>query len=363
MQKVWFRKSKNAWFATILEAGIQKQIRLVTAPNDKHGKRLAEDQLLKELAARDYSAEKESSAEPVPSWATVTHVVNAFLKHSRGEHAAETADWYRNLLSPFVARFGKLRVTRLRKKHVRSWVKDKGYNPTSAGKAIGALKRAFNWAVEEEHIPRNPIAHVKKPKALSRERTLTPEERQLILSSIRDAAFRRFVNAMTLTGCRPGEVARVTAADADLEAGLWVLKKHKTAKKTGKPRLVYLPPEAVALTRELEAQHADGPLFLNSRGRPWTRGAVRIRFRNLRKKHPELRGVVAYAYRHSFATSALERGVGVAQVAELLGHTSTDMVMRVYSHLDQRVRHMREQAERATRPPAENDCGTHDVRG
>lgn len=79
---------------------------------------------------------------------------------------------------------------------------------------------------------------------------------------------------------------------------------------------------------------------------------MRILFRNLRKKHPALRGVVAYAYRHSFATSALERGVGVAQVAELLGHTSTDMVMRVYGHLDQRVRYMREQAERATRPPA-----------
>lgn len=67
MQKVWFRKSKSAWFATILDDGRQKQIRLVTAPDDKHGKRLAEDQLLKELAARDYSIEKEASAEAVPS--------------------------------------------------------------------------------------------------------------------------------------------------------------------------------------------------------------------------------------------------------------------------------------------------------
>jgi integrase len=47
---------------------------------------------------------------------------------------------------------------------------------------------------------------------------------------------------MTLTGCRPGEIARVTAADVDVDRGLWVLKKHKTAKKTGKPRLVYLCP-------------------------------------------------------------------------------------------------------------------------
>ena len=39
-----------------------------------------------------HSIENESSAEAVPSWATVKHA--AFLKHSRGEHVAETADWY-----------------------------------------------------------------------------------------------------------------------------------------------------------------------------------------------------------------------------------------------------------------------------
>jgi integrase len=347
MQKVWFRKSKNAWFATILEGGRQKQIRLVNAPDDKHGKRLAEDQLLKELAARDYSVEKESAADPVPAWATVSHVVNAFLAYSRGEHSADTAAWHKSLLAPFVERFGKLRVTRLRKKHVRAWVRDKGYNPTSANKAIGVLKRAFNWAVEEEHLPRNPIAHVKKPKPLSRNRVVTPEERDLILGAIKDAAFRRFVLAMTLTGCRPGEVARVTAADCDLTTGVWVFARHKTVKKTGRPRVVYLPPAAVDLSRELVASRPEGPLFLNSRGRPWTRNAVRIRFRNLRKKFPALKGVIAYAYRHSFATTALENGVGIAQVAEMLGHRSTDMVMRVYGHLGQRVEHMREQAAKA----------------
>src|SRR5580700_7245960 len=98
---------------------------------------------------------------------------------------------------------------------------------------------------------------------------------------------------MTLTGCRPGEVAKVTAADCDLAAGIWVLAKHKTAKKTGTPRVIYLPPEAVELTRELVAKHPEGPLFLNSRGQPWTRNAIRIRFRNLRQKHPELKGVIA----------------------------------------------------------------------
>lgn len=43
MQKVWYRKSKHAWFATLRIGGKQQQIRLVTAPNDRDGRKKAED--------------------------------------------------------------------------------------------------------------------------------------------------------------------------------------------------------------------------------------------------------------------------------------------------------------------------------
>jgi integrase len=56
------------------------------------------------------------------------------------------------------------------------------------------------------------------------------------------------------------------------------------------------------------------------------RNATRCRFRNLRAKLPHRKRVVSY-------TDALENGVGVARVAELLGHISTDMVMQHYQHL------------------------------
>src|SRR5262249_31594008 len=162
--------------------------------------------------------------------------------------------------------------------------------------------------------------------------------------SIKGPAFRRFVNALTLTGCRPGEVARVTAADVDLDAGLWVLKLHKTAKKTGRPRVVFLCPEALALTRELVEQHPDGPLFLNSPDSPRPRTACRIRFRNLRKKPPERTGIVCYGSRSSFATDALEAGVPDASVAALLGHTNTATLPRFYNRLAGRVGHLRDAA-------------------
>jgi hypothetical protein len=42
-------------------------------------------------------------------------------------------------------------------------------------------------------------------------------------------------------------------------------------------------------------------------------------------------------------------GVGIAQVAELLGHTSTEIVMRHYSHIAGKIDHMREAAMKAAR--------------
>lgn len=355
MQKVWHRTQTGWWYASLKEGGTYRQVKLVRAPDDKHGKKLAEAQLVQELALKQHVEEGDTGGGNV-GWVTVAHVVNAFLKHSDAEHEPATARWHRDLLGPFRDMWGKLRIARLRKKHVRQWLAAKGYNPTSANKALGAAKRAFNWAVEEEHIPKNPIAHVKKPKALTRDRTLKPEERDLILSSIRDAAFRRFVDALTLTGCRPGEVARVTAADFDPAAETWTLRKHKTAKKTGRPRVVYLCPEALALTRELAALNTEGPLFLNFKGRPWTRNAVRIRFRRLREKHPELKGIIAYTYRSSFATDALASGVEDSTVATLLGHTGTATLHKFYARLSHKTGHLKDAAAKATRrPPAAGD--------
>jgi integrase len=129
-----------------------------------------------------------------------------------------------------------------------------------------------------------------------------------------------------------------------------VLSEHKTAGKTGRPRVVYLTPATVELSRRLAAEHPEGPLFRGPRSRRGFSGnGVRCRFRNLRARLPHLKGVIASAYRHSFATDALASGVGVAQVAELLGHTGTETVMRHYQHLRERTEHLRAAAERAAR--------------
>ena len=55
-----------------------------------------------------------------------------------------------------------------------------------------------------------------------------------------------------------------------------------------------------------------------------------------------------YAFRHSFATHALERGVDSVTVAVLMGHSDPSMLAKVYQHLTQNPAFLLEQAKRAT---------------
>ena len=145
----------------------------------------------------------------------------------------------------------------------------------------------------------------------------------------------------------------MTAAHVNLDLGVWVFKEHKTAKRTGKPRVIYLTPAMVELTRRLMEKYPEGPLFRGPRSkRGFTRNGVRCRFRDLRQKLPHLAGVISYTMRHSFATQALVNGVGIAHVAELMGHVDTSMVSQHYAHLAGNVQHMREAARK---PPAMDD--------
>jgi len=96
-------------------------------------------------------------------------------------------------------------------------------------------------------------------------------------------------------------------------------RQHKTLRATGRPRVIYLTPAMLALTRELLARVRSGPLFL-TRSRCVEQGRGRATDGRPAKKIPQLKGVVAYSFRHAFCTDGLTRGVPVATMAELLGH-------------------------------------------
>jgi integrase/recombinase XerC len=277
----------------------------------------------------------------------VATVCDLFLDNSEKHHVLDTFRWYKDYLQAFCDLYGTLLVQDLKPLHVSRWLDaHPGWKGARRCAVIAII--AFNWAEGEGLLAVNLLRKVKKPPQTYCERVLSREERHEVMSAIRDQALRDFEFAMRETGCRPTEVSRVTAAQVNLELGVWLFDDHKTVKKTGKPRIVYLTPAMVELTKRLMAKHPDGPLFRGPRGgKPFTRNSIRCRFKRLRQKLPHLKGLIAYAYRHSFATDALVNGVGIAQVAELLGHTSTEMVTWHYSHIAGKIDRTRDAAMKA----------------
>lgn len=334
--KPWYRASNDAWYVEING----KQVRL------------AKGQANEKKAYAEFYRRMAQGPGGLPKADTVkvAHVCDLFLSWSQKHHEDRSFKWYRSFLQSFCGfdRVGTLPALEVKPFHVTQWLDANPKWKTARRCATICVKRAFNWAFSEGMISENPLRSLRKPPSVSRDRILTPKEREELFAAIKDQQFRDFVFALQETGCRPSEVRKVTAENVSLEHGVWILQHHKTRKKTGQPRVIYLTEPMIELTKRLMVRNPQGPLFRGPRGnKPFSKNGVRCRFRRLRQKLPHLKGVISYTYRHSYATDALERGVPVATVAELIGHKDLRMIANHYGHLSEKRRHLQDAARKA----------------
>jgi integrase len=343
-EQPFYRRFNDAWYVQIGK----QQIKLAKGKAN----RAAAYQRFAELIADG------PGALPDPASITVGQLCDFFLEHSSKHHAAPTYDQYAYFLQSFCDRqpdnSGKqikaLKVVAVRPIHVTQWLDVNAWNPTTRFSAASSVKRAFSYAHEQGLVRENTLKNLRKDQPLRRERLVAPEERATIFSAIRDRPFREFLLALQETGARPGEIRKLTREHVNLSVAAWIFppRKQKTGKKTGRPRVIYLNEAMIELTKELLGRHKDGCLFRNTRGEPWTKDAVVQRMDTLRKRFPQMTGVVAYCYRHAFTTDGLIRGIPIATMAELLGHTSTRMIEQNYSHLSEHAALLREAVRKVT---------------
>lgn len=339
-RKPFFRSFDGCWYAQTRVGGKRKQVKLLDQDGDPVRGRDREADAWKafhRLMAQD------PTQLPEPSALKVAQICDLFLTHAEAHNEAKTFGWYKKFLQDFCDFFGTIGALAVKPFHVSKWLDAHPGWKGSRRCAVICVKRAYNWAESEGILPSNPMKKVKKPAAARRERVLTNAEWRDLLAAVRDREFKDFLFALRETGCRPGEVRKVTAANVNLELGVWVLDKHKTRKKTGRDRVIYLTPGMIELCKTLCERWPEGPIFRGPKRKghkPFSRNAVRCRFRRLRAKLPQLIGVVSYTLRHSYITDALERGVPMATVAELAGHKDLKMIQSHYSHLSEKRTHL-----------------------
>ncbi len=280
----------------------------------------------------------------------VADVCEAFLDYSSRHHAPDTYRSYLWYLQGFCEHSGYLEVGKLKPYHVTRWVDSRSWNETSQYNGRRFVFRAFSWSVEEGILEKNPLLGMKRPKPRPRQRALSDDEYRALVRAT-DGCFRVFLFALRETGARPKEARELTWKQ--VRADRWVFWEHKTDESTTKPRVVYLNEPMQKLMQVLRRRSKSMYVFVNSRGVPWTRNSIRLRIQRLKKKLNLADDVCAYLVRHAFGTKAVMNGVDVATVAELMGHSSTDMVNNVYVHLADQESHLQRAVTKATRSKPE----------
>lgn len=344
MNKPFWWKARGAWFVKVA----------------RKNQRLHED----EKEAYEIWGEMQKVAAPESPVVTFVVLADHFLEWAKKNNRTKTFKWRKDFLLSAAKSFGDEQVRNLKPFHVSRWLDtEPTWNSETHRGAIASVKRCLNWACEEGLLESNPLARVKKPAGKRREGLISDAEHKLMMladdkgrkssrkrAKHRHACFRHVMVALRHSGARPGTVAAVRVED--VIGGGWVLHQHKTRAKTGRPLVVYLSPCLQTLTRILAAGRDSGPLFRNSLGKAWTSDAIGRRMQKLREKLKLPESTVAYAYRHTYITTAMVNGTNAATVAELIGHSDLKMISQFYGHLDKHKEHLKQAAAQAMRKQA-----------
>ena len=218
-------------------------------------------------------------------------------------------------------------------------VRGKQRNPATVVRYMAALSVAYTQAVNEwGWIDASPMQKVKKPtESRGRVRFLSDEERARLLKACKESSNPYLYTVVVLalsTGMRQGEIMGLTWDVVDLQKGRAIL--HET--KNGERRAVALAGHALELLKDLgKVRRIDNKFLFPSKEIAPQKPQKPIDLRTpweVALKKAEISDFKFHDLRHSAASYLAMNGASLAEIAEVLGHKTLQMVKR-YAHLSE----------------------------
>src|SRR5262249_44298390 len=120
--------------------------------------------------------------------------------------------------------------------------------------------------------------------------------------------------------------------DVDCERKGVVLKEHKTARKTGRARIIPLVPTVIKLLLWMRAHRKaliglrdQDHVFTNGRGNALSRGWLSLKMQRLRRRLGLAKGGTLYGLRHRYRLMGIRNGVNLKLLSLCMGHVRTQM--------------------------------------
>ncbi len=142
------------------------------------------------------------------------------------------------------------------------------------------------------------------------------------------------------SGLRIGELIALRWSDIDLTKGLLTVSKSCHDSKDGliidepktatSRRVIPLPKQLLPILKDVK-KRSDSPFVVSANGKPVSVRSYQRSFELLLKKlHIPHKGF--HSLRHTFATRAIECGMDVKTLSEILGHKNPTVTLNRYAH-------------------------------
>jgi len=207
-------------------------------------------------------------------------------------------------------------------------------HPNTVNKVLGCLKHVLRLAHKRGLIEEIPeIAKLAAPQA--KFDFLTFEEADRLVAAA-EGEWRTMVIVALHTGLRRGELMALGKDAVDLKHRRIDVRRNYHRGRLGTPKsgLSREVPLSETATRALAAHRhtrSEDFVFCDAKGNPLTASRMRYELRAICKR-AGLRRIGWHVARHSFASHLVMRGVPLAVVQKLLGHSSIVVTQR-YAHL------------------------------
>ena len=189
------------------------------------------------------------------------------------------------------------------------------------------LSSFFSWLEDEDYIVKSPVRRIHKVKTgQTVKETYSDESLELMRDHCENSRDLAMIDLLSSTGIRVGELVKLNRNDVDFEN-----RECVVFGKGNKERKVYFDARTkIHLQRYLNERTDGNEALFVSLIKPFDRlqiSGVEIRLRKIgrelsfKKVHP-------HKFRRTLATMAIDKGMPIEQVQQLLGHQSIDTTLQ-----------------------------------
>lgn len=262
---------------------------------------------------------------------TNEQLLENFLAAKRIEGCSERSlTYYRTTIEAMTSKIDK-NVREMDTDDLRTYLteyqKEKNSSKVTVDNIRRILSSFFSWLEDEDYILKSPARRIHKVKAASTiKETYSDEALEKMRDSCEESRDLALIDMLASTGMRVGELVLLNRDDINFEE-----RECVVFGKGSKERMVYFDARTkIHLQKYLQGRSDDNPALFVSLRAPHERlkiGGIERRLREMGKKL-DIEKVHPHKFRRTLATMAIDKGMPIEQLQQLLGHKRIDTTLQ-----------------------------------